>query len=125
MQSVEVVMQAASYERAPTEVVASVSVYGPEERWRRAARTALPLVGGAIVTLPLPAIHLFSVPGFLVAAAVLGLRKLREERVFESASGPCPGCAAALDLRPPAGTLPPYVLPCPECGEFLKLSELR
>ena len=121
----EVSLEAETYQRPAARLVAQVSVYGPRDRWRRALSTALPLLGGALVTLPIPPLHFFSVPAFLVAAVVVFQRRLREERVFESARGPCPACSKLLDLRPPSGKLPPYLLPCPGCGEFLKLSELR
>ena len=117
-------LQAETYQRPATKFVAQIMVFGRRERWRRAARAALPLVGGALLTLPIPAVHLFAVPGFLTAATVLGLRRLREEYLFQSVLGPCPACGAELDLRP-SGTTLPFTLPCPACGDFLKLSELR
>jgi hypothetical protein len=122
---VEVRLQATVYQHAASELKADVSVYGRRDRWRRAFTSALPLVGGAIITLPIPPLHFFSVPGCLVAAVVIALRRLKEERVFESALGPCPACGKHLELKLPSSKLPPYTLPCPGCGEFLKLSELR
>jgi hypothetical protein len=77
------------------------------------------------VTLPIPPLHFFSVPAFLTGAVLVFRRRLREERVFEAMRGPCPACSKMLELRPPSGKLPPYLLPCPGCGEFLKVSELR
>jgi hypothetical protein len=121
----DVQLRAETYQRPATELSARVSVYGPPERWRRALRGAAPLLGGALVTLPIPPLHFFSVPAFLVSALLVFRRRLREERVFESLRGPCPACDKLLDLRAPSGALPPYLLPCPGCGEFLKLSELR
>lgn len=121
----EVLLGAETYQRPATEMVAQVSVYGPRERWRRAVSKSLPLLAGALVTLPIPPLHFFSVPTFLIASVVTFLRRLREERVFESVHGPCPACSKMLDLRLPAAKLPPYLLPCQGCGEFLKLSELR
>jgi hypothetical protein len=120
----EVQLSAETYQRPATQLVAQVSVYGPSERWRRAVTGALPLLGGALVTLPIPPLHFFSVPAFLVFAVVVFRRRLGEERVFESLRGPCPACSKLLDLKPPSGK-PPYLLPCAGCGEFLKLSELR
>ncbi len=121
----EVVLSAETYQRPATQLVAEVSVYGPPERLRRALRGALPLLGGALVTLPIPPLHFFSVPAFLVSAVLVFRRRLHEERVFETLRGPCPACAKLLDQRAPSAKVPPYLLPCPGCGEFLKLSELR
>ena len=121
----ELYLGAETYQRPATQLVAQVSVYGPRDRWRRAIATALPLLGGALVTLPIPPLHFFSVPAFLTMAVVMFQRRLREERVFESARGPCPACSKLLDLRLPGSKPPPFLLPCPGCGEFLKLSELR
>jgi hypothetical protein len=121
----EVQLSAETYQRPVTQLLAQVSVYGPRERLRRALTGALPFLGGALVTLPIPPLHFFSVPACLTLMVVVFRRRLREERVFELLRGPCPGCDKLLDLRAPSGKLPPYLLPCPGCGEFLKLSELR
>ena len=121
----DVQLNAETYQRPATQLVADVSVYGPRERWRRAVRSALPLLGGALVTLPIPPLHFFSVPTCLILAVLTFRRRLGEERVFEEACGPCPACSKLLDFKLPGGKLPPYVMPCPGCGEFLKLSELR
>jgi hypothetical protein len=69
--------------------------------------------------------HFAGVPGFLVASFVLARRRLLQELEFESVSGPCPSCRADQEHPVPGAASFPLVLPCPGCGEFLKLSQLR
>jgi hypothetical protein len=92
-------------------------------RVRRAARVFGLLLAGALISLPIPAWHLIGVPGFLIAAIVMGVRRLREERVVESAVGLCPACGDASNLDLPDTVRFPHTLPCPRCGEYVRLSQ--
>ncbi len=122
---VELPLVAEGYSVEPTRIVASASEYDRRARVRRAALIALPLLGLALVSVPIPGWHLVAVPGFLIAAVVLGRRRLRQALEIDSLAGPCPACRAEQRYEVPAFVELPLTLPCPACGEFLKLSELR
>jgi hypothetical protein len=111
-----------SYQRQPTEIVADVHELSPRERWRRAAWASGLLGFAAIVCLPIPVVHLAS-PVLLVAAVAVGHRRLRELRRYQRAAGPCPACKLTTELPLPASARLPLTLPCPLCGEFLRLGE--
>lgn len=99
----------------------SVQVLGRSQRVARAARVCVPLLGGAILSLPIPGWHLVAVPGFLAAAIVTGVRRLRQDRIALSLEGPCPACGADQELRPIEPSRLPAIVPCPACGAYLKL----
>ena len=92
---------------------------------RRAAAIFFPLFGAALLSIPIPGWHFAGVPGFLIAAFVLGRRRLRQEIAIESIEGPCPACAVAGAYRSADTGSFPMTVPCPSCGEFLKLSTVR
>ena len=119
----ELSLAASCYGRPDVEFVARVVHFDAATRWRRALSVAGLLVGGAIVSLPIPGWHFLGVPGCLVCAVWLGRRRFRERLRVDSAEGPCPACGAATRVSP--GTELPFTQACPACGEFLKLSQLR
>lgn len=117
----EQLLRASSYGTAPTELRLRAQEFDRPARWRRAARIALPLLGAAAVSLPIPAWHLAAVPGFLIAALWFGVRRLREHARIDSMTGSCPACREPQSFPPPATAEFPTTLRCPGCGEFIKV----
>ena len=99
-----------------------VERFDRRERVRRAARIFFPLLGGAILTVPIPALHLATVPGFLIAAFALGIARLREHERIEAIEGACPACGAAATWPSPRRPRFPLTVPCPECRAFVALA---
>ena len=115
---------ASAYGVEPSRLAAQVVEFGRRERLVRAGRIFFPLLGGALLTLPIPALPLASVPAFLLAALLLGIRRLRERSRVERLEGPCPACGGEPDW--PSGSLRfPLTRPCAECGEFVTLEPER
>lgn len=121
----QVPLRAESYGREPTALVARVTDYDRAARARRAAAIFFPLLGAAILSVPIPGWHFAAVPGFALAALVLGARRLRQAQRVESVEGPCPACGKAERFGVPERSRFPLTLRCPGCGEFLQLRELR
>ncbi len=114
---------ATTYQREPATLLARCVEYDRAERFRRAAAISLPLFAAALVSLPIPAWHLVAVPGFTIAAFVLGLRRLRQASALESLTGPCPACGAEQSFAASGRRLLlPATLRCPDCSEFVKLA---
>ncbi|MEE8558205.1 MAG: hypothetical protein V3T14_10005 [Myxococcota bacterium] len=108
-----------TYGRPTSTFSVDVTSLNRRRRLGRAARISLPLLLGAMVSLPVPAWHLFAVPGFLIAAGVLGVRRLREHELLGPIRGSCPACETPQELPPPPGRRFPFVAPCPGCGAYL------
>ena len=106
------------YEPGPVQV--RITRYERADRLGRAARASLPLLGAALLSVPIPLLHLFAVPGFLIAAGVLGLRRLRQLEQAEDLRGPCPACAKVQAFPVPPRLVLPLTLRCPACGEFVR-----
>ena len=71
-------LRAESHGSEPTSVRARVTRFERPDRLRRAARIFFPLLGLALVSLPIPAWHLAAMPGFLLVGIVLGVQRLRQ-----------------------------------------------
>jgi hypothetical protein len=121
----ELPLVAESYGREPAQLLARVADYERGARVRRALAIGLPLFGLALVSVPIPGWHVAAVPGFAIAAVVLARRRLRQAYEIESVFGSCPACGLEQPYPVPGAAVFPATLPCPACGEFLKLSELR
>ena len=121
----ETLLVAESHGCESTQLHARVQRYPHSARVRRAAAIGVPLFLLALLSVPIPGWHFAAVPGFLVASFVLARRRLLQEFEFESVSGPCPSCGADQEHPVPGAASFQLVLPCPGCGEFLKLSQLR
>jgi hypothetical protein len=87
-------------------------------RRRRALRVALPLLGIALLVLPVPGLHL-SAPLLLGAAFVLARRRLRETEVIRELRGECPCSPDAQRYELPERIALPLTLRCPACREFV------
>jgi hypothetical protein len=89
-------------------------------RRRRALRAALPLVGLALLVLPVPGLHL-SVPLLLGAAFVLARRRLRESELIRELTGECPCSPEAQSYAVPDRIALPLTVRCPACREFVRV----
>jgi hypothetical protein len=116
-------LQAEVYGHEPGRLRATLHEFTPALQRRRALRTALPLLLGALVSLPIPGWHFVGVPGFLIAAVMLGRKRLRQRLEVVGVSGACPACGDEVTL--PEFEDLPATTPCPACAEYLQLSELR
>lgn len=117
-------LRASCYGSEPVRFAARVVALDRAARGRRAAAVFFPLLAGALLSLPVPGWHLLGVPGFAIAAVVLGRRRLRQTRIVEAIEGPCPSCRGRPDYPVPGPDLP-FTVRCPSCGEFLNVRELR
>jgi hypothetical protein len=92
--------------------------YGPGERLRRAAVVAAIGIGGALLMLPIPLVHLGGLFVLLPGSLFLAFIRLRTPSMLRSATGPCPRCQfqqsffTGLGLRAPV--LPSQVT-CASC----------
>ncbi len=118
-------LRAESHGCEPSGVRGRVTHFNRGERVRRAAKIFFPLLAAALASLPIPAWHLAAVPGFLIAALVLGVRRLRQSERVEALEGPCPACARGQTFPIPERLVLPLTLRCSACGEFVKLQSAR
>ena len=114
---------ASSYGKPDSQLRVQVTDFDHGERVRRAATIFFPLLGGALLSLPIPAWHLFAVPGFLIAAVVLGMQRLRQTSRVDRIEGRCPACGDPQQLPVPRRLVLPTTVTCPGCGEFIKLQD--
>ncbi len=118
-------VQATSFGSEPVRMTAAVTTFDRRARLRRAAGIFGLFLLGALLTLPVPVLHLLAPPAFLIAGFVLAGRRLRQKLAVGEIVGACPACGAPQQLPAPQPPRLPATLPCPGCGEFLKLDELR
>ena len=118
-------VRAEVYGHEPASFQALAQHFSPAERRARARRAFLPLLLGALISLPIPGWHFIGVPGFLVAAFLVARKRRRQELHIESLSGRCPACGGDQTLTPSGLGELPASLPCPGCGEYLQISVLR
>ena len=118
-------LRAQTYGRPPAELTCEVELYGRPSRIRRAARGAAAMLAGAVLSLPFPGWHFVAVPGFLIAAVTVAIRRLKQDYAVTAVHGPCPACAQRIRLVLPAATRFPCTTSCPSCRSFLKLADLR
>jgi len=120
----QLALVAESHGSEPTRLEATGLEYAPAQRARRAAAVCVPLLVGALLTVPLPGIHLLTVPGLGFLAIALGRRRLRQRHHIAAVRGPCPACRLPQDLPVAPSSEFPVTIRCPACGEFLKLREV-
>lgn len=107
---------------APAAGVAVVRMLDRPARLKRAGAVFGGGVLAALVTLPVPLVHLFFPPAALVAGTVFGVRRLRQDAIFTSARGTCPFCGReqSLGLTGAAVRLPRQ-MKCHGCRRELRL----
>ncbi|MBL1292489.1 MAG: hypothetical protein COB61_001300 [Thiotrichales bacterium] len=75
----------------------------------------------AVVTIPIPILHLIAVPGFFIGGIILFVQQLRSKTHVESALGQCPVHVAEVDIPLEHHMWPPVWVHCPECKASLHL----
>jgi hypothetical protein len=120
----QLALRAESHGHSPTEVEATVLSYEASVRARRAVVVFVPLAAGALLALPIPGVHFIATPGLAFLAFQLGRQRLRQRYRIDAVRGPCPACHLPQDLPVAPTSELPVTLPCPSCGEFLKLREV-
>jgi hypothetical protein len=118
-------LQAESYGCVPQKLEARAQHFGRAARMRRAGRLAGLLFLGALLSAPIPLLHLVSVPGFLAAAVWLGVKRLRQHSAIEAVSGPCPACGQPQQYAVPPEASFPLVTTCPGCRDFINGRDVR
>jgi hypothetical protein len=107
----------------PTTAAVEVQVLTTGERMKRGAVGPAVGFGMALLTLPIPLVHLFFPPAAIVAGLVFGVRRGLARELFHRASGPCPFCGTEQRLGLTGST---YRLPREvKCRECLKLLTLQ
>ena len=102
-------------------VEVDVGVLDARDRLKRAGVALAAGLGGAVVAIPIPLVHLILVPGSLVAGIGFALRRLGQGETFRGARGRCPFCG--VDQR--FTLVGPFRLPkrvyCSSCHRELYL----
>ncbi|MBW2279352.1 MAG: hypothetical protein JRG76_10730 [Deltaproteobacteria bacterium] len=109
----------------PGRMRARVTLFTPAQRRARARRVLLLLLLGALLSAPIPGWHFVGVPGFIAGAVILSRRRRRQEVLVHSLGGTCPACGGEQEIERAGFESLPASVPCPGCGEFLKLEALR
>lgn len=107
---------------APTQATLVVARLTPRERVARSGRVVGAGLLAALIALPIPLVHLVFVPGAVLTGLTLGVLRVRQREIFESAEAPCPYCGTTqrLGLAGRAFRLP-RVVHCISCGRELDL----
>jgi hypothetical protein len=103
---------------------ATIRTLDPGERLRRAGKALAIGFAAALLTLPIPLVHLFFPPAALVGGVVLGARRLGQRELFQQVEGTCPFCGTEqrLGLTDSPFRLP-RTLTCFHCRRSLTLGE--
>jgi hypothetical protein len=108
--------------RPPSQAEVVVRSLATGERFRRAG---LPLgagVGAALITLPIPIVHLVFPPVALVAGVVGSALRFRQREVFQRAEASCPFCQTRQRLNlAGSGFRLPQNITCVNCLQPLRL----
>jgi hypothetical protein len=92
------------------------------ERFRRGGVMLLVGLVAAVVSLPIPIVHLVFPPVALVAGFALGVRRGLRREVFQKAIGRCPFCGLEQRLNLAGATYRlPQALKCKSCNKLLTL----
>jgi len=96
--------------------VARVRERDAAERTARALQGAGVCVGLAVVSIFLPIAHFVLVPGFLIAAPIVALRRLREGASIIRLAGMCPRCNEERTFEAKGAFKPIVKIACPGCS---------
>ena len=107
---------------APTEATLVVALLTLRERVARSTRVFGAGILAALIALPIPLVHFVFVPGAVLTGLTLGILRVQQREIFESAEAACPYCGTAqrLGLAGRPFRLP-KVVHCHNCGRQLDL----
>jgi hypothetical protein len=106
----------------PTQATVVVARLTPRERVARSARVVGAGLVAALIALPIPLVHFVFVPGAVLTGLTLGVIRVRQREIFESAEGPCPYCGTPQRLGLAGRTFRlPRVVHCHNCRRQLDL----
>ncbi len=92
------------------------------ERVARSGRVVGAGLVAALIALPIPLVHFLFVPGALLTGLTLGIIRVQQREIFESAEAPCPYCGTVQRLGLAGRTFRlPRVVHCHNCGRQLDL----
>jgi hypothetical protein len=107
---------------APTEATVVVARLTLRERIARSARAVGAGLVAALIALPIPLVHFVFVPGAVLTGLTLGIIRVRQREIFESAEAACPYCGTAQRLGLAGRTFHlPRAVHCHHCGRQLDL----
>jgi hypothetical protein len=106
----------------PTAAKVVVEHLTPRRRLTRAGGAAGLGLLAAAIALPIPLVHFVLVPASLLIGGILGVIRLGQREIFQSAEGSCPFCGAqqGLGLAGRSFRLPRRAS-CTRCGRDLDL----
>ena len=99
-----------------TSGVARVRERDPRERTVRALQGGGALFGLAVLAIFIPIAHFVLVPGFLIGAVVLALRRLHERASIVALTGTCPRCREERTFDAHGPFKPETKTTCPVCS---------
>ena len=100
-----------------------VGVLSPRDRLKRAGVAFAAGLGGAVVALPIPIVHLMLVPGSLLAGIAFAVRRLGQAETFRGARGCCPFCGVEQQFTLVGRFRLPKRVYCSSCHRELYLEE--
>jgi hypothetical protein len=107
---------------APTRATVVVARLTLRERVARAGRVIGAGLLAALIALPIPLVHFVFVPGAVLTGFTLGIIRVQQREIFESAEAPCPYCGSVQRLGLAGRTFRlPRVVHCHNCGRQLDL----
>ncbi len=107
---------------APTQASVVVAQLTLRERVARSARVVGAGLLAALIALPIPLVHFVFVPGAVLTGLTLGVIRLQQREIFESAEAPCPYCGTVQRLGLAGRTFRlPRAVHCHNCGRQLDL----
>jgi len=106
----------------PTKAQVEIQVLTSGERLKRGVLGPALGFGMALVTLPIPLVHLFFPAAALIAGVVFGVRRGLTRELFHRATGPCPFCGAEQRLGLTGSSYRvPHAVKCSKCLQPLTL----
>lgn len=119
LRSVEIPLRGVGAVARPALV--DIGVLDPRDRLKRAGFALAAGVGGAVVAIPIPIVHLVLVPGALLTGIGLALRRLAQGETFRGARGRCPYCATEQRFTLGGRVRLPKTVYCGACHRELYL----
>ena len=123
LRSVELPLRGIGADTRTAEV--DVSVHDAGDRLKRAGVALAAGLGGAVVALPIPLVHLILVPGSVLAGIGFALRRLTQGETFRGARGRCPFCGVEQRFTLVGAFRLPKRVYCSSCQRELYLDNVE